>query len=166
MMPAMTCEKAEEKRLGAITMSAMTQAKEAAAPFDDETPAVHVTRLFKVTEENKTETVRVSLNDEVSEYLMDLSLRSARWRSFGQLVNDSIIYYLNSDSQSGSVESIINEARWDSYNQKSAAITKTLFDEIDLLVKNGHTPWESKQSFYICALYCYIDAGFPVVVPR
>jgi len=147
-------------------MSAITDVQKTAAPFDDETPTANITRHFKTTEENKTETVTISLNENVQEFLTDLSLRSARWRSFGQLVNDAIIYYLNTDEQVASVDKIIDGASWSTDNQKGAAITKTLYDQIELLVKHGHTQWNTKQEFYICALFCYVGDDFPIVERR
>lgn len=147
-------------------MSAITEAQEAAAPFDNDTPAVHVTRHFKTTKENKTEVISILLNEQVSEFLVDTSLRSARWRSFGQMVNDAIIFYLNSESGEKSPREIIGEATWSYEQKKGAAITKTLFDEIDLMVSQFHTPWDTKQEFYICALFCYVNAGFPPVERR
>lgn len=146
-------------------MSAIENAKMNAAPFDDETPTVHVTRSFKTTDENKTKFGSVSLNSDVREYIEGVCFRSARWRSFGQLMNDALIHYLNGESQSPSPREIIKKSSWES-NQKGFAITETLFDEIDLLVKHGHTSWNTKQEFYICALYLYIEAGFPVMERR
>ena len=147
-------------------MSVETTTADAAAPFDTETKPQNITRSFKPTDENKTETLSISLNAEVKEKLEDMMLRSGRWRSFGQLVNDAVIYYLNTDTQKISVEKILDGARWNSENTKSAAVTETLFNEIDLMVKNGHTPWDTKQELYICALFCYLRSDFPVVERR
>lgn len=148
-------------------MSAMTEAKAAdVAPFDDKTPTADVTYTFKTTVENKTESVSISLNEDVQEFITELSLRSARWRSLSQFINDALIYYLNSDDETVGVETITEEAEWTSEDQIGAAITKTLWEEIDLLVNHGHTQWYSKQQFYICALFSYINHGFPVVDRR
>lgn len=148
-------------------MSAITDPTTAAVePFDDETPEADITYTFKTTEENKTEYISMSLNDDVQEFLIDRSIRSARWRGFSQMVNDAIIYYLNSDTQAESAGAIIEHAEWTSEQQKGAAITETLWEEIDLLVNHAHTAWDTKQELYICALYCYIGDNFPVVERR
>ena len=135
-------------------------------PFDDETPTEYVTRTFKTTEENKTKRVVISLNDKVDSFIRDVSLRSARWRSHSQFVNDALIYYLNSDEETKPATKIIEESTWNYHDQMCANITETLWNEIDVMVKHGHTPWNTKQEFYTCALFSYIDAGTPTVERR
>lgn len=147
-------------------MSAINDVTTTAAPFDNETPIVHVTRTFKTTDENKTESCTVYLNAEFREELTQTHLRSARWRSFGQLMNDALVYYLDGKDSQKSPEAILEEAEWDSDHHLSFAMTPTVFEEVEMMVKHSHTPWYSKQQFHTCALFYFIDAGMPIMERR
>lgn len=148
-------------------MSTEIQTNDAHAPFDDETPEANITYSFKTTEENKEEGMAVNLNKKAYHSIVDTAMRSARWRSVSQFLNDALIYYLNDESTADqSVQDIVDISEWSSEHTLTASITETLFNEIDLLVKHSQTPWYSKQVFYICALFEYIEAGKPVVERR
>ncbi len=147
-------------------MSAITDSTTTAAPFDDETPTVHVTRTFKTTDENKSTGGTVYLNAEFQEELIQTSLRSARWRSFGQMMNDALIYYLDGEGGEKSARTVVDEAEWNSDHHLSFAITPTLQKEIEMMVNHSHTPWTTKQEFYICSLFFFVEAGMPVMERR
>lgn len=147
-------------------MSAIADVQTEAAPFDDETPTTQVRYSFKLTEENKERVAKVSLNEDVEHFVKETSIRSARWRSFGQFMNDALLHYLNNNSQEKSAREIVEDSTWDSEHQNGFAITESLFSEIDLLVNQIHTPWTTKQEFYTCALFTFIDDDLPVVEIR
>lgn len=146
--------------------SVSNTAADAIAPFDDETSSVNVRYSFKLTEENKSGGITIALNERVRGRINEWVARSARWKSLGQFVNDALVYYLNQENSTEDVRSIVEESTWSNYHQLAVVITPTLFREIDILVNHGHTVWNTKQEFYICALYSYINAKMPVVVPR
>lgn len=150
------------------TMSTTTEATTTAATFDNQTTTTNEIRYtFKVTEENKTQGITVSLNAEVKAEIKDLVVDSPQWRSDAQFLIDALVYYLNDDSQTGeSVREIVDDSEWNSEIRMPATITETLFEEIDLLVKHSHTAWNSKQVFYICAIKAYSEAGFPPMEQR
>lgn len=137
-----------------------------AEPIDNETPVAHVTRRFKTTDENKTERASIYVDNYVGEELRQLAFRSARWRSISQLLCDAFAFYLDTDDATGSVNETLSGVTWERDNLLMANITPTLFNEIDLMVQHTHTPWATKQEFYICALAAYDEAGYPVVERR
>jgi len=149
-------------------MSATTQeVSEMVAPFDSNTPEANVRYSFKTTDENKENTVSVYVSKQVRENIRDMTIRSARWRSVSQFLTDAFVFYINVDGRNTeSPQKMIDDSGWNSENQLGAVITDTLYREIDLLVKHSHTPWHSKQTFYICAIRAYNNAGFPVVKQR
>jgi hypothetical protein len=138
---------------------------------DDSTEPSFATYTFKTTEENRDNHVSVSLSEGMKNFVKTEvveGLCNHRWRSFSQFLNDAIIHYLNGDVNSvgSSAGEVLETAEWSSENKISATVTDTLFDQIDILVSQIHTPWSTKQDFYICALFNYIEAEFPPVIDR
>lgn len=128
--------------------------------------AQHIQYHFKTTEENRTKTFTVTMNAMTREHIVDRVLESPQWRSFSQFLNDAIIYYLNGSNDSPEYDEVMEKAQWNSNHVMTAAITPTLFEEIDMMVNHVHTPWETKQELYICALFAYDQANTPTVIRR
>lgn len=144
----------------------MTEATTVVAEFDNETRTEDLTFTFKTTDENKTEGLTVALTEEVREHIDEIVATGGRWRSNAQFYNDALNYYINKESASVEYETIMDESSWNYDETTTFAVTETLFNEVDLLVKNGHTQWDFKQEFYICALYCYMEDDYPIVERR
>lgn len=152
-----------ESEIMSVTLETTTGAE----PYDHETAPNNVTYTFKPTDENKTENPMVALDDDLMFFVRERSARSARWRSMGQFMCDALNYYVNYEDESEkSVNEIVDNVDWSSENTVTFAVTPTLFKEIELLVKNTHTEWDSKQEFYICAIQNYVANDFPVVERR
>jgi hypothetical protein len=135
--------------------------------FKTEAQPSFVRYSFKTTEENKTAPVSLNLKPETKMVIKNLVVDHANWRSNSQFLVDAFVYYLNQDgSGDKSAEEILDDAEWTSEEAMTAKITQSLFEEIDLLVKHGHTPWNTKQEFYICSIEAYKNAGFPPVTQR
>jgi hypothetical protein len=129
-----------------------------------------VTYTFKPTEENKTRGITVSLDagtkTELDKYVCK-SNHNHKWMSVSQFVNDALIHYIDgSGSKDKSAEDILSDASWSCEAQSCVNITPTLFNEIDSLVYHPHTPWDTKQEFYICAIFDYVESGMPAVYNR
>ena len=150
------------------TMSVATNADYSrVAPIKKEKPTSDVRYTFKTTGENKTENATVNLNEKQRQTIRDLVVQNGRWRSDAQFMVDAIVHYLNDESQTlDSPMKIISGTEWNCEASFTFAITKTLFNEIDLMVNHAHTPWYSKQAFYICAIRSYSEADYPVVNHR
>jgi hypothetical protein len=150
-------------------MSTTTQIAESEtqnAEINKEAPTADVRYTFKTTEENKTENAFVSLTSVHRQMLADRVVQNGRWRSDGQYMVDAIVHYLNDDSElSDSPSEVVESTEWGTV-QFSFAITETMFNEIDLMVNHSHTPWNTKQEFYICAIKSFEGADNPVVVQR
>lgn len=144
-------------------MSATIESGESGVEFET---SEAVTRRFKVTDENRSKQITAHVNADVQSYIENTVLKSAQWRSFSQFVNDALTFYLDGAGDAPSVDHIRQNARRSSDHSFSAAVTPTLYYEVEMLCKHQHTPWESKQEFYTCALFSYIDAGNPVIDRR
>ncbi|UBF19178.1 hypothetical protein HRTV-14_gp105 [Halorubrum phage HRTV-14] len=142
-------------------MAANTATEADAELYDDHTPSNAVTYKFKTTEENRTASVPVTVNDKVKNYVTETAIRSAKWRSVSQFVNDALLFYLDATGETRDVEEILEVANRTSENQLTASVTPTLFYEMEAMVNHPHTPWRFKQDFYTCALFSYIEAGCP-----
>jgi hypothetical protein len=142
-------------------MSTETSLNPTEETFDDHTPSEAVTYRFKTTEENRSVNTLVYVNDKVRNFVRETSIRSAKWRSMSQFVNDALLFYLDGGNDDRSVERVLELANRTSDNHLSVSITPTLFFEIEMLVNHSHTPWNYKQDFYTCALFSYIEAGMP-----
>ena len=137
------------------------------AEINKEAPTADVRYTFKTTEENKTKGAFVSLTSVHRQMLANRVVQNGRWRSDAQYMVDAIVHYLNDDSElSDSPSDVIESTEWNSENALSFRITETLFNEIDLMVNHSHTPWNTKQEFYICAIKSFERADNPVVVQR
>jgi hypothetical protein len=135
--------------------------------FKTEAQSSVVRYTFKTTKKNKTEYVNVSLKPETKMVIKNLVVDHPNWRSDAQFLVDAFIFYLNQDDASEpSAREMVDEASWTSEAQMTASITRSLWEEIDLLVKHSHTPWNTKQEFYICSIEAYKNAGFPPVTQR
>jgi len=150
-------------------MSTTTQIAESEtqnAEINKEAPTADVRYTFKTTEENKTEVGTVYLTNVHRQILADRVVQNGRWRSDSQYMVDAIVHYLNDDSElSDSPSKVIESTEWGTV-QFNFVITETLFNEIDLMVNHSHTPWNTKQEFYICAIKSFEGANNPVVVQR
>jgi len=136
------------------------------AMLDDQTPTEQVTYTFKTTDENKTEVAHPAVSKEVKQNILDYQTRHARWRSLGQFVNDALVFYIDGNASQYSVEEIEEKVERDYDHILPAAVTPTVFNEIENLVDHPHTNWDFKQEFYSCAIFAYDAAGFPVVERR
>lgn len=122
---------------------------------------------FKTTVANKTENMAVYLTPKTKLKIENLVVNHPAWRSNAQFVVDALVYYLNDDDAGGmTAYEVIEDAVWTSESVIPVSITKELFNEIDLLVNHAHTPWSSKQEFYICAIQSYKNADYPAVTQR
>lgn len=137
------------------------------APINKEKPGSDARYTLKVTKENKTEGATVSLNSRHRQIMMDRVVNNSRWRSDAQFMVDAIVHYL--DDESASLESpseIVDGTEWRSDNQFCFNMTETLFEEVEMMVNHTHTPWNTKQDFYICAIRSFVVADYPVVNQR
>jgi hypothetical protein len=135
---------------------------------EDTGPATYT---FKTTEENKDNSASIYVTPELEQFVKEQVIEgkfSHRWRSFSQFLNDALIHYLNGEEQKAETPAseVLEKASWSSDNILMANITDTLFEQIEILVNQIHTPWGTKQEFQICALYNYIEMGMPVVIHR
>lgn len=122
---------------------------------------------LKTTEENKTKTARMNLTESDRQDVREQMVKSPRWRSDSQILVDAIVFYLDGGNIGGiSAEKVIEGSHWTSESFLQAAITPTLFEEIEMMVSHNHTPWNTKQEFYVCAVKAYNMAGFPAVTQR
>lgn len=147
-----------------LTMSATTQSDSNAQFQNDPSnvdPTFNPTYTTHVTTENKTKMITVSLNDTVKSYVKNQVAACEEWRSDAQFVNDAVIHYIDGGGSQNPIHEVVEGAEWTSEVMINARVTQTLFDEIETLVSNVHTEWATKQEFYICAFYNFIDAGMP-----
>lgn len=134
---------------------------------DQPQPIADARYLFKTTVANKTERMTVALTADTRQRIRNLVVNSPRWRSDSQFFVDAMVYYLNDDEDDEmNAFEVIENTEWNQRGATSANIIERLWEEIDLLVNHTHTPWGSKQEFYICAIRSYENAGYPVVTQR
>ncbi|UBF19810.1 hypothetical protein HRTV-18_gp101 [Halorubrum virus HRTV-18] len=157
MMPATKRRRSKRVR----TMSADTTIDVNDELYDDHTPSEAVTYKFKTTKENRTKAAKVYVNDKVKSFVTETAIRSAKWRSVSQFVNDALLFYLDATGETRDVAEILEVANRTSDNNIQTTITPTLFYEMEAMVNHPHTPWRFKQDFYTCALFSYIEAGCP-----
>jgi hypothetical protein len=130
-----------------------------------------VTYTDKTTEENKTKTATIAVNEAVKDEVETVVHNSAfnhRWRNPSQFAIDAIIFYLDGGSGGSDVSAreMIDNASWNSDVRLVFSITPTLHREIEMMVEQQHTPWNTKQEFQLCAVYNYFDARFPFIPER
>ncbi|UBF19305.1 hypothetical protein HRTV-17_gp106 [Halorubrum phage HRTV-17] len=142
-------------------MAANTATEADAELYDDHTPSNAVTYKFKTTEENRTKQVTPHVNDKVAGFITETAIRSAKWRSVSQFINDAFVFYLDVTDETRDTNEVLELANRTSENELSAAITPSLYYDIEMMVAHSHTPWRFKQDFYTCALFSYIEAGCP-----
>lgn len=151
-------------------MSTTTQSSSAVDvenQINNERPIENARYTFKTTVDNKNKNVTVALTQEVKQKIQNLVVNCVQWRSDSQFIVDALIYYLNEgDCDTMTAREVIDETEWGSDAYISASVTKKLWEEIDLLTNHTHTPWHSKQSFYICAIRSYQNAEYPAVTQR
>lgn len=130
-------------------------------------PVADARYTFKTTVANKTEMLTVALTADTKQKIQNLVVNRPRWRSDSQFLVDAMVYYLNDNEDDElSAFEVIENTEWNDRGMMTACITEQLFEEIDLLVRHTHTPWSSKQEFYVCAIRSYENAGYPVVTQR